>query len=498
MNILIVSPYAINAPHFETELEIAQNHINDGDFVKILYCNAELLACDVNPDHNITKCLICINRRKRGLRLLSKEVDVGPLTNMSEANKFNLALFMKLKLSNVEDLKKITFDNFDIGYAALSSLISLTRDPHTDLNKYNDLARRFISSSFVVFSSINEYLSTGFFDKVYVYNGRYGPMRAVYRACQKNNVECLLVERGCTLNHYSISVNKLSHDIRYTNDVINETWENEHDHDRRDELANTFYMNPINKISPTWIAFTVGQINGLLPNDWNIEKENIVIFTTSEDEYSAIGDVWEHKIYINQIDGIRKILDALQYNSKFHVYLRIHPNQKNISNKNADSIINLKSPQLTVIQADSQISSYTLMQKATKVITFGSTAGIEAAYWGVPSILVGPSLYQHLGSTYNPHSHEEVIEMIINKLTPKDKEGAQKYGFYIQTFGIPFKYYKAIKIKKGTFKNVQLSKNFFLLVMYVVMRIIRPLDRFVSLIAIKRLENNIYCFNARR
>ena len=45
MNVLIVVPYAINTPHYETELEVAQNHIKEGDFIRMLYCIAtELVA----------------------------------------------------------------------------------------------------------------------------------------------------------------------------------------------------------------------------------------------------------------------------------------------------------------------------------------------------------------------------------------------------------------------------------------------------------------------
>lgn len=65
MNILIVSPYTINTPHYETELEIAQKHLNAGDDVKFIFCQANLLACDVNRNHNIFICMQCILEGKR-------------------------------------------------------------------------------------------------------------------------------------------------------------------------------------------------------------------------------------------------------------------------------------------------------------------------------------------------------------------------------------------------------------------------------------------------
>lgn len=490
MNVLIASPFAINTPHFETELEIAQNHIDAGDNIKILYCDGDLFACDVNADHNIPKCLICIDRRKRGIQLLSQKIETLRIvqSNLFEINEF---VSLKKEFANFEELKKFTINNFDIGYAVLSSLVSFSREPSPNTIYNQDLIYRLLLSSLVTYKSTDFHLLHNNIDRLYVFNGRYGPLRGIFRACQKNNVTCFLIERGSTLNHYSLYENELPHDIANTTALINNLWDKASNIEKRDEQASNFFLNKIRNISPTWIAFTKDQKEGLLPTNWDNKKENIVLFLSSEDEFVAIGDKWENKFYDTQTEGITRIASAFKDDHNIHLYLRVHPNLINVKNKQTEEIKLLNFPNLTVIPAESPISTYAVMQNASKVVTFGSSVGVEATYWGRPSILAGPSFYQNLQCTYNPQNHNELIDMLRSKLSPINKKGALKYGYYFQTFGIPFKYYKAKAIKKGSFKGVELNKSRFLLGLYIVLKILFPLDKLFTYIDMLRLRRKI-------
>ncbi len=69
---------------------------------------------------------------------------------------------------------------------------------------------------------------------------------------------------------------------------------------------------------------------------------------------------------------------------------------------------------------ESSISTYAMMKHCDRVVSFGSTAGLEAAYWGKPSILAGTSFYRNLGATYNPRTHEDLVALIMaERLPPK-------------------------------------------------------------------------------
>ena len=49
------------------------------------------------------------------------------------------------------------------------------------------------------------------------------------------------------------------------------------------------------------------------------------------------------------------------------------------------------------------------------------------------------------------------MQMLGARLSPKHVDGAIKYGFYMHTFGIPFKYWRASSFTEGVFNGKSLS-----------------------------------------
>jgi len=67
------------------------------------------------------------------------------------------------------------------------------------------------------------------------------------------------------------------------------------------------------------------------------------------------------------------------------------------------------------------VDSYDIVSAADVVLTFGSTIGIEAAYYGKPSILLGRAVYEDLGSCYVPSSHDELMKLLSSSgILPKN------------------------------------------------------------------------------
>jgi len=456
VKVLIVAPYAINTPHFETELELAQIHLDQGDEVIVLGCDASLLACDVNLHHDLSVCAACIGRRRAGLVLLSEPVAQLPLYLLQRRDQQEARL-LRHDFSDIDDLKSYAIENFDIGYAVLSTLISATRNAEPDIHSIAGrvLLQNLLVSAFGVYRSLRNHLSANNFDRVYVYNGRFAPTRAVLRACEAEGVDCFTHEKGGKLEHYALYRNTTSHNQKNAHRLINEAWQAANPN-LRESIASEFYTDRAKGIVPGWFAFTLAQTEGLLPDEWDPRKQNIAVFLSSEDEFAALDDTWRNPLYQDQVDGVNQIVDSLRDDPRFHVYIRVHPNLKNVTSRQTAFFAQYHPSNGTVIPPESPISSYSLMAKATKVITFGSTVGAEATFWGVPSILVGPSLYRGLGATHNPTSHAQLMCMLRIELSVMDKTGALKFGYYLKTFGIPFKYYCPEGVLEGKFKSVRI------------------------------------------
>ena len=449
-------------PSYERELELIQKHIDAGDNVEQIVCNGEMLSCYVNRNHTLKKCSRCIETRLYSYRLISKKIKRINYLHLTHKDKKIIKKYINLvdKLSDIQSLKKLKFDNYDLGLAVSSSVISLLRDDEPDIIKQKKLVARTLATSLSVYLSMINLLKKNKYSLVYLFNGRVAELRAVLRACQKMNVTCITHEIGCDKDHYSLYFNTIPHDIEYNTKVIIEHWNNsELEEQEKVNLASQFYINNSKGISKMGRSYVSGQTEGLLPSDWSSKNQNIVIFNSSEDEFASISNQWNYPFYENQEQGISWICRDLQrLRPDIKIYLRCHPNLTGLDNSQMKRIKNLSYDNLTVIPPDSPVSTYHLIQKAEKVITFGSTVGIEATFWRKPSICLGKSLYYELDATYNPSSHDEAISMIISYLPPKPIDGALKYGYYCQTFGYRYIHFKAEKVGKGKFKGVDLSQ----------------------------------------
>jgi hypothetical protein len=455
--VAVFSPYTTwPPPHFETELEIMQHHLAAGDEVSFWGCNADLCRCDPNPHHLYPICLGCMSRRDRGLALLQPRVRAESFERLTGPDRQEIA-DLPSSFSSIPELRGFTVEDLDLGYGALSSVITLTRNPQPDLGRYARLIRGFMTACLTVYRSLCNRLAAGTVDRLYVVCGRLASLRAAFRASQRCGVECVVHDRGCSMEHCMWYVNAMPHDVRHGKELIREAWDSAGDPQRREEVASGFFDGRQRGQPDLDRPFIGAQRPDLLPSDWNPHKRNIAIFSSSEDEYASISDEWLGPIYENQTEGLRRIIESLAASpGDLHLYLRLHPNTPRLFVDSA-AVRSLRAPFLTVIRPLDPTSSYALMSGAEKVLTFGSTIGIEASFWGRPSILAGQAPYRGLGSTYEPATHDELLSLVRSELRPNDRLGALMMGYYFATFGRRLEFYRPTGFSSGTFKGQRIE-----------------------------------------
>ena len=399
MNVGIFAPYALWTHHFATDLEIAQLHLDDGDEVTILSCQGQLPTCDTNVDHASYACVRCRGIQSAGLRLLSQPVRTESFERLTASDRDQLAA-LQTRFADTEELRNYEVDGFDVGMAALSSLVSIRRDPEVDLDLNATLLEKLLQSAWVTYRSIFNYLEANPSDRFYSFNARFAPLRGVLRACQRQDVECYIHERGHDRHHYAFYPNTLPHDQALVHKRMWNAWQAAEEDGNREDVGAKWFEDRRQGVAQSWVSFSADQQPHLLPNNWDKNRRNVVIFCSSEDEFVAISDDDGHSVYGSQLEGMQRLIETLSHQSHdLHLYLRIHPNLADVDNRQVRELKQLSAPMLTVIDARNPVSSYALIDAAEKVVTFRSTVGIEAVYWGKPSILVGPSFYVDLGGT---------------------------------------------------------------------------------------------------
>jgi hypothetical protein len=457
MKVLFFEPYAQAIPHYETALELIQEHINNGDDVSVYYCEGSLYFCEANYNHDLTICASCISRRNNGLKLIEgrKKMTVNVFENLTnEEEKFIADWDVRFK--NVAEIKAFEFENTDLGMAVASSLISALRDANVDTDVHHEYINKIFRSALKVYFSFKRTLANNRPDVVYMFNGRFANLRVVMRLCELNNIPFRIHERGSNKHKYMVYENHLPHNVKAIIKLVEKAWENETDTMASEKIASDFYTGRKMGTEQSWFSFVAGQEKDVLPDNWNPNVRNIVIFNSSEDEFAAIGSDFVNDVFSSQMECFRYIIEAFKGREDIAVYVRMHPNLKGVRDRSTVEMLELGAPNFTVIAPESPISTYKLIDECDVVVSFGSNTGIEATFWGKPSILVGNTFYKALDVTYNTENQPHLITLLLTVNEPKPKIGTLKYGYFMATYGTDFKHYKAKELFDGEFKGVRI------------------------------------------
>lgn len=398
--------------------------------VFFLTCDAVNKMCMSNRMGSKPVCKMCKHLtmrliKKYGLRHVSLE--------SYATNKTSICF----SYSNSEDFRGIQYRYVSIGLSIMSSYMSVTRNMNP---KMDDKSRayfdqhltqnvRFVDALYNAIDDISP-------DCICSYNGRYEEVRPIYDICKFLSLEFKLYEvvKRDEKWYKTVFDNSLPHDIKENTRRREYCWSNYTLlEDEKVELGKSFFeKRRYGEFSGDKKIYVANQKEGYGPS-FKLNKTNVAIFNSSEDEFAAVGEDWDSlKIFKTQLDGIIYLLKNA--NKSIHFYLRVHPNLKDVKYKYHLELNNLEDnySNITLIPAYSNMSTYTLMENVDKVIVFGSTMGLESVYWGKPSILLGPSLYYYDKICHTPKSKNELLDLLNQDLeVPADNINILKQGAYI-------------------------------------------------------------------
>lgn len=458
MKILCYAPLAVLGHHFETDLEIIQKHLNAGDEVTVISCSGQLRQINFMACQGFLRCSFCTSRCKEGLNLL-KNTQKLRVINLDELKKINLG---NIDVSSIEKLKSISYKGVDIGGSYASSLISDLRDPLADISQETKKTKNILESLAGLTDQLEKIVNKVNPELVYMFNGRVTLYRPLLQICEQKKIPFYVHERGSSNATYSITLNNMPHDIATKDKEIRDLWAaSKSSEDEKTKIGSSWYESRALGNMPHWYSFTDHQDVSLLPPGWDDKNHNVTVYVSSDDEFAAVPG-WEIEIYETQMEGLRHILSTFASRPEYRFFIRMHPNLRGLKNRDVDALraLDKEFTNCFVITPESEISTYSLLKKSDKIISFGSTTGIEAAYWQKPSILIGKGFYMNLKAVHRPLSREDAVRLIENKnLEPLPRDGAVIYGFWAATAGEKFEYYKSLSLTAGEFNGHVITGN---------------------------------------
>lgn len=448
-------------PIFETELELVRRHERLGDRVRVLQCAGGLAACHWNPMHDNLRCAACRSRFRRGWEVL------GPGSNV-ELRQFappGREAAAPAPFDSVDDLKRWQHDGENLGYGVASSLISFFRDHRFDTRAHAAEVAGELRAAVQVYDTLKREFADFAPDLVYFFNGRIATHLPAYLLCKRLGIEFRSYEVAGKGDSYRLLKNKTVHAPLSVEEAaqLRANWREEY----REAAEAVVRQRRLGRHLAKIPVFTADQVRGLLPPGFDSAARNIAVFNSTIDEYAGI-EGCSNRIYDgDETAALGAILASFEADERFVFHLRVHPHMKEVAatTSQLQDIRRLAArfPKLRVIWPHEDIDSYALLDACEKTLTFGSTIGMEATYWGKPSILAGPAFYENLDCVYVPRTHDELVALLRADLPACPADSALMYFHWEVSDGVPFTWFKETGLRNGlasgTFDGVEIKAD---------------------------------------
>jgi hypothetical protein len=372
----------------------------------------------------------------------------------------DIQAFVQESPGNLEDLRKYSYKGANLGLGIVSSLISKTKNYSCNPKNYPELVNSYLESSAFVFEITNLIINNYKPKKIISFNGRFACAKAIFESASILEVPVQYHERGATVDKYEI-FDKQPHNLPYIRNKTRLFWETSTlSLEDKVSTAKKYFESRRQGDGIGWISFVDSQTKGLVPS--STENRKIVYFSSSDDEYAAVEkkylDSLRSLLFKDQRQAIEALIDWVSNQEKTNLIIRVHPHLMKKSPEDRKWWTSLNGNNVSLIPPESSIDSYALIDWSDLVVTYRSTTGIEATYWGKPSISVGPAHYSGFGCVYEPESIQDLFHLLGKPdLQQLNQETCFIYGFYRMSFGIPYRYYKPENLFRGKFLNKDLT-----------------------------------------
>jgi len=436
---------------FEIVLARASDLVRRGDEVCMLVCNGAVRGCVANPLGIRSLCAHCVRVTETALNEIVPGAESMDIFAPPDA------------VTSDYDQARDAEPTAEIERSARSTLLTFYRTdiqrPRNALSRrvYNRLRAAYRHYSEENFKALRAILSRGRFDRFEFFNGRIVPTRAAMIAAENLGLHFSAIEVSGALRRLTTFSNVRIHDLKSAHDRVESFIQS----GEADLQLGIEFFERRRAGRPTDVrSFTAHQVPA---TEGKIDDGSklLVVFTSSEDEMEVAGDQWYTEASQDPVRFIRRLSEILQQrHCSYRILVRMHPNQAgDRTGRTRRMLESLRATSgVSVISPEKRTSSYDLLDRADAVLTFGSTIGLEAAYWGKPSILAGHAAWEKQGIAKLVARPEEAVSALLTtRPTVAAKKNAIAVGaYYMQGTG----YEGALTFDSGNQRYKADGRNF--------------------------------------
>jgi hypothetical protein len=451
MRYLIIETVAVK-PHLETGGEIALSLRDAGHEVTYSWLGEGLPWDDWELPRVARLMGASLTRRRREFEALITHAGI----KLAESPTIALDKLKAIHAwasgfdGNLTALKDLTYEGASLGLGVASSLISYTRNssyaPERDVSR----TRACLETAGLIFERSLALIKKENPDIVITFNGRFATSKPIVEASVRLGKPILRHECGSTFEKYELFEEPL-HDLKYRSRLIEKHWAAGNDPERS-LVGHDFFKRRRGGDGIGWYSYTDKQKLGKIP-PLREGIRRVVYFSSSEDEYASIGKELDFGPWNGQINAVKTLISLCESRDDLELIIRLHPNLAQKSRDDQAKWKDMRAKNLRIIPPEDPSDSYALAESSDLVVTFGSTIGIEAAYWGKPVAVLCFCLYTPSGAVMSPKNDVELSKILseISSLKAPDQSLALPFGYYFLSFGRAFKYYRPVSLLNGEF-----------------------------------------------
>ena len=314
-----------------------------------------------------------------------------------------------------------------------SALVSFSRDPEPDTSKgvWRRLERDLLRGAERAYRAVSTLLAERpELDTVYVHNGRFPHQRAVLEAARA---------AGRAVVHYEKGEQP---DTFWRSD--HSTLDREATQGSVDGLLAHLSDDEALALGRTWMERRVSggtNIYARFFGDDQAESSDstspvVGLFTSSQDEFAALGPEWHIQSWADQWEAFDAVLDLTDA-AGARSYLRVHPNFATKGHagfiRERAQILRLgkRHPGLRIIWHDEKVNSYSLVSSTDVVVVWDSTIGLEASARGKPVWEMAASYYDLYADVRQWFGHADAPEAADLEY-PVDVDRAVRFMAYLE------------------------------------------------------------------
>lgn len=328
-------------------------------------------------------------------------------------------------------IRRLTYHRSGMG----RSILQVHPDFNTPIRDEHVWPRRWIKRAVTsyawVYDQTRELIRSRDLTTIVVFNGRFTHDRAAAAAAESACVKVLYYDYGGLHTYFDLTLTDLHDwdDLQRRMGVMWDKWGPD-----REEIAHDWFANRENRSEAGMDVFLGLQQPETLPD--LPETDNLVVFFSSSGDEIAELDLDWSLYFESQEKALRVLAEVCDELPGTTLVVRTHPHMRLKPQDDRDRwVAAVEAIGKNIhVGPESPTDSYALMRAADRVVTYGSTSGIEAAYRGKPTAVIGPSAYQRLGCVTPLHTVEDLKRWLIED-HDVHPERSLPYGLMMQRRG---------------------------------------------------------------